>query len=352
MYDNEYYGAPNDYRNYLSHHGIKGQKWGVMHGPPYPLGSHTSAMIKKGKKVAANAKKTYDKKIKPKVNDLAKKGSDFYEKNMPEKGKQVINKAAKKTKEVYEVNKEMVKKGISNYKSNYDSTKNDLKAKSVLSGTGSNKENAKVELKNKDLKSWEQNWYEDGYVVENPDGFSEGTTLRHLNNKKNSNGDYRFGTDYEEEYSITSGDSLLTFTKYHRIKNDNNPSDKQLASIQKSYLKNQSKIEKGILNNIADFIVNDPYGWNTKEGMDSMGLKTKNDVIKALRNDKTGSETAFTVHLYPDGYGKEGGSNYVTGEFWSGDATLYGYHAIVQEFIFDPKTGEYKANPKGISLQG
>lgn len=140
MYDNEYYGAPNDYRNYLSHHGIKGQKWGVMHGPPYPLGSHTSAMIKKGKKVAAKAKKTYDKKIKPKVNDLAKKGSDFYDKNMPEKGKQAINKAAKKTKEVYEVNKEMVKKGISNYKSNYDSTKNDLKAKSVLSGTDSNKE--------------------------------------------------------------------------------------------------------------------------------------------------------------------------------------------------------------------
>lgn len=135
MYDNEYYGAPNDYRNYLSHHGIKGQKWGVMHGPPYPLGSHTSAMIKKGKKVAAKAKKTYDKKIKPKVNDLAKKGSDFYEKNMPEKGKQAINKAAKKTKEVYEVNKEMVKKGITDYKSNYDRTKNDLKAKSVLSGT-------------------------------------------------------------------------------------------------------------------------------------------------------------------------------------------------------------------------
>lgn len=144
MYDNEYYGAPNDYRNYLSHHGIKGQKWGVMHGPPYPLGSHTSAMIKKGKKVAAKAKKTYDKKIKPKVNDLAKKGSDFYEKNMPEKGKQAINKAAKKTKEVYEVNKEMVKKGISNYKSNYDSTKNDLKAKSVLSGTDSSKEDRSV----------------------------------------------------------------------------------------------------------------------------------------------------------------------------------------------------------------
>lgn len=25
------------YNNYLAHHGIKGQKWGVKNGPPYPL---------------------------------------------------------------------------------------------------------------------------------------------------------------------------------------------------------------------------------------------------------------------------------------------------------------------------
>jgi hypothetical protein len=41
--------------NYLSHHGIKGQKWGVKMGPPYPLGQgdHSKAEIagmKKGKK--------------------------------------------------------------------------------------------------------------------------------------------------------------------------------------------------------------------------------------------------------------------------------------------------------------
>ena len=23
--------------NYLSHHGVKGQQWGVRHGPPYPI---------------------------------------------------------------------------------------------------------------------------------------------------------------------------------------------------------------------------------------------------------------------------------------------------------------------------
>ena len=28
----------NDWRNYLAHHGILKQKWGVRHGPPYPLG--------------------------------------------------------------------------------------------------------------------------------------------------------------------------------------------------------------------------------------------------------------------------------------------------------------------------
>lgn len=32
-----YYNT-NDYRDYLAHHGILGQKWGKKNGPPYPLG--------------------------------------------------------------------------------------------------------------------------------------------------------------------------------------------------------------------------------------------------------------------------------------------------------------------------
>lgn len=43
----EYYGN-NDWRDYLAHHGILGQKWGHRNGPPYPLdGSDHSVSEKK-----------------------------------------------------------------------------------------------------------------------------------------------------------------------------------------------------------------------------------------------------------------------------------------------------------------
>lgn len=38
----------NSYKNYLSHHGIKGQKWGVENGPPYPLNEVVKAVAYKG----------------------------------------------------------------------------------------------------------------------------------------------------------------------------------------------------------------------------------------------------------------------------------------------------------------
>lgn len=40
--------------NYLEHHGIKGQKWGVEHGPPYPLKTGVSARIKRAAKSVKN----------------------------------------------------------------------------------------------------------------------------------------------------------------------------------------------------------------------------------------------------------------------------------------------------------
>lgn len=61
----------NYYNTYeLTHHGIQGQKWGVRHGPPYPLkgGSYTAEIKKKKYRKHfhndANNKKHFDKIIK------------------------------------------------------------------------------------------------------------------------------------------------------------------------------------------------------------------------------------------------------------------------------------------------
>ena len=37
--------------DYLCHHGVKGQQWGVMHGPPYPIDRDNPVRIKSGSKI-------------------------------------------------------------------------------------------------------------------------------------------------------------------------------------------------------------------------------------------------------------------------------------------------------------
>lgn len=344
MYDNEYYGAPNDYRNYLSHHGIKGQKWGVMHGPPYPLGSHTSAMIKNGKKVAAKAKKTYDKKIKPKVNDLAKKGSDFYEKNMPEKGKQAINKVAKKTKEVYEVNKELAKKGISNYKSNYDSTKNDLKAKSVLSGTDTPKEDVKEPLDTSKMTEWEKKTIKGGYVVNNPSGFEKGTTLTHRDYKSFSSDTWEVDdadTHIVIDRTIWDKDALDKMYKNKKFI-PKEASKKEIISLQKSLIKNNSKIVNDVIDSIADNIASESNNdWFPEEHRG----KSKSDFAEMIKNDIGASIRAVPVKV-PNGDG-------YTVEVTVGDGFIYNGHILTKEVYFDPTTGKYRiTTPDGYQMDG
>lgn len=41
------YTAMNDWRDYLAHHGVLGQKWGVQNGPPYPLGASDHSVSEK-----------------------------------------------------------------------------------------------------------------------------------------------------------------------------------------------------------------------------------------------------------------------------------------------------------------
>lgn len=59
MRDEVYIGALIS-NEYLTHHGIKGQKWGVKHGPPYPLKDSVSKKVKSRKdtRIASGKAKT------------------------------------------------------------------------------------------------------------------------------------------------------------------------------------------------------------------------------------------------------------------------------------------------------
>ena len=73
----------------LTHHGKDGQKWGVMHGPPYPLDRNATVQAKKKKKSLmtkikdkrkgkqlqkARAKKREEKAEREKIHDAGRRG--------------------------------------------------------------------------------------------------------------------------------------------------------------------------------------------------------------------------------------------------------------------------------------
>ena len=73
------------YKSYLSHHGVKGQKWGVENGPPYPLNDVVKAIAYRGgemsdgrkvmnftKKDVRKARKLVDKNMKTMTSEEIK----------------------------------------------------------------------------------------------------------------------------------------------------------------------------------------------------------------------------------------------------------------------------------------
>lgn len=64
----------NDYREYLSHHGIKGQHWGEKNGPPYPLSQRIHNAVVRGKQKRAEKRRS---KILHDPKKLTKHASEF-----------------------------------------------------------------------------------------------------------------------------------------------------------------------------------------------------------------------------------------------------------------------------------
>lgn len=342
MYDNEYYGAPNDYRNYLSHHGIKGQKWGVMHGPPYPLGSHTSAMIKKGKKVAAKAKNTYDKKIKHKVNDLTKK-------------------AAKKTKEVYEVNKEIAKKSnnmIAQQHMQNDITQqmmrmhNDITQQhiqhiqqihtySMMFGKDVPKEDIKEPLDRSKMTEWEKKTIKGGYVVNNPSGFEEGTKYKHIEYDKRTSDTWTI-EDKESRISIDkiTWDEPIPILPGHEPKNQKELSKKEISNLQRSLIKNKKAIFSDVANNMAVEMldVQKSYPQEFPEKYN------KKQIVSMIMNDPTFTPS---IRAMPTSYNGK-----VDMEVTLGDGGIWDYHLLTKEVYFDLKTGKWKVSNIGIQMDG
>lgn len=83
MNRSQYYIMQKKHEDYLMHHGVDGQKWGVKHGPPYPLDSSksTGSRLKTKKKL-----------------DFKKSSKDF-EKRFKKEKEKLIEERAKKEKD-------------------------------------------------------------------------------------------------------------------------------------------------------------------------------------------------------------------------------------------------------------
>ena len=92
----------------LYHHGIKGQKWGVRNGPPYPLGSDVSTGSRLKKRMEENVNKYYDEKRENKEHQLKR-----IEKKQEKNKKEQLKLSEKDAK--LEIKKEKVKKLIEKY---------------------------------------------------------------------------------------------------------------------------------------------------------------------------------------------------------------------------------------------
>lgn len=96
---------------FLAHHGIKGQEWGVKNGPPYPLDSRKNLKPSKNRvEVAKKAASMTDEELRTAnnryqseqtyiKNNYTPSGKDFVKKKAKQYGEQMVDKLVNKAQE-------------------------------------------------------------------------------------------------------------------------------------------------------------------------------------------------------------------------------------------------------------
>lgn len=315
MYNDEYYCSSNDYRNYISHHGIKGQKWGVRHGPPYPLEKATSSGIIK------RAKKKADKK--PDKKKLAKR---IHQQNVHQT--QQIQQQLM-TQQHIRNHQQMVEQHNLQTQQHI----HQVHMHSMMFGKDAPKEDVKEPLDKSKMTEWEKKTVKGGYVINNPSGFEEGTTFTHTEYE-------RFSTD---QYAIDDADAHIVISK--TTWNDVDPNKiykneslkpkeatkDEIISLQKSLVKNHTKIANDVIDSIADNIFSESKeSWFPEKAKG----KTKAEIAKMIHDDIGVNIRAVPVKV-PNGDG-------YTIEVTVGDGYIYNGHILTKEVYYDPRTGKYK----------
>lgn len=108
-----------EYEEFLEHHGVDGQKWGVTHGPPYPLDKNAARQARKKEKAEKRKQRERFKRLK--------KARKVRAKNQAAK-KKAVEKEAKEQEKLQKKKDKVLKRGTPSkvFKNRNLFTKDDL----------------------------------------------------------------------------------------------------------------------------------------------------------------------------------------------------------------------------------